>query len=73
MYLLPPQEKNLAMNLGKLKLEILRLEPLAGNIVSSDDKIKFSNGKISGRYIEKVRLSELEVENQINNWRDENK
>ena len=42
-------------------------------IIASDDKIKFSNGKISGRYIEKVGLSELEVENQINNWRDENR
>tara|TARA_B100001989_G_scaffold252787_1_gene236210 strand:- start:469 stop:3207 length:2739 start_codon:yes stop_codon:yes gene_type:complete len=42
-------------------------------IIASDDKIKFANGKISGRYIEKVGLSELAVENEINKWRDQNR
>ena len=42
-------------------------------IIESDEKIKFANGKISGRGIEKVGLSESEVSDAINNWRDENR
>ena len=42
-------------------------------IIESDEKIKFANGKISGRGIEKVGLSEEEVSEAIHNWRDANR
>ena len=42
-------------------------------IIESDEKIKFANGKISGRGVEKVGLSELQVKRAIDNWKDENR
>ena len=57
----------------KLEIGNLLIPTSARKLINEEeDKIKFSQGKVSGRGIEKVGLTEEQVEVVITNWQNEN-
>tara|TARA_B100000674_G_scaffold58255_1_gene40513 strand:- start:3387 stop:6134 length:2748 start_codon:yes stop_codon:yes gene_type:complete len=66
-------QKQTRYPIRKLEIGNLLIPTSARKLINEEeDKIKFSQGKVSGRGIEKVGLTEEEVEGAIANWQNEN-